>query len=1095
MLYHSRIVLRAATSLVAVMTFSLLITGAAGAATPASGTVAPANPSVSWDGPAKTAETAGPSKAQCAPDPAEPELLQNFCDDFILTVDVPATYWNTHQGGVQIDLTGISPAEDFDLYVFDKTGGQVGSSGNPGGVESVYLPCASHTGSPYVVRAVYFTTVDEGLGLPGYRASAQFQTADGECETAAEAEGGPATFVNNALTFAPATITSAHFLGAEPQVTIERRMPYTPTSAGIDPNRIFVDWPLSSRSGIGQLNRSLDGGDTFRLLFDRLCANRSRPNCLTHGGGDTENDVNYVSGNLYFSDQEVLANEALATSYDHGDSFLAQTAVANATSASDRQWIATTDNAFEYAPTKAIEGFLVYHVVPQQYIQAIDQTGAPIPQPVGQLTNVAQSGQLRVDNNASSPGHGWIYQPHIGFSPGGTYVGTAHSSGYANPLSWQDNKVSGGTTTSFPWVAIDDAGNAFIVWDNGGVVYLSYAAINDPANNPVVGGRPGTKWSPKVRVTPSSVGSAVFPEVTAGSAGRIGITYVGTEDWTGEPDNAPDDAEWHTYAAVIPDALSATPSVNTGIVTHRAMHIGNVCTSGTTCVTTGKDRSLLDMIDISFDEDGRLGIITMDNNSDSFHAAPGGTEDEGPFAHFTKQTSGLSVLAGKTINVSVPTGARADTAGDATWPNQAGASNLPSLDILNSSLGLENGQVVARLRLADAGGPAFARDLAAYNADLTCQPVISCQAERLQIVVRFMSGREIHHLSMDVGPDGVPRYFGGTLDGNDKLEGSASPTAVFAAGYHTDFTATGVISGGELVIRAPASGFGLGAGSALYSVTGFSMAGPNEANEILIDRIMRTVDASPPFDANLAEADLSLTKTDSPDPVPAGGNVTYTLTAANNGPSAATGVTITDTLPASVTFVSASSGCANSGGTVTCTIGTLASGATASRTITGRTTEVGTFTNTATVAGDQFDPNPTNNTASASTTVTAAADLAVTVTDAPDPAQLGQPLRYTIVVTNYGPSPASGVTLTVLLPKNAGYSFATTQQGKCTAKPSKSTVTCSIGTMVAGASVTVIIEVKPTAKGQLVTTASVKATSPADPNQANNAATATTTVQ
>ena len=242
-------------------------------------------------------------------------------------------------------------------------------------------------------------------------------------------------------------------------------------------------------------------------------------------------------------------------------------------------------------------------------------------------------------------------------------------------------------------------------------------------------------------------------------------------------------------------------------------------------------------------------------------------------------------------------------------------------------------------------------------------------------------------------------------------------------------------------------------------------------------------------------ADLSLTKTDSPDPVLAGADVTYTLTAKNNGPTSATGVTITDTLPASVTFVSASTGCTNNAGTVTCSVGTLANGKSASRTITVKSTQAGTLSNSATVRGDQYDPNSANNTATATTTVNPAADLAVTMTDAPDPAALGQPLRYTIVVTNNGPSTANGVTLSDALPKNAGYSSASTTQGTCSAKPEKRTVTCSLGTMVSGATVTVTIEVKPTAKGTATNTATVTATSPADPNTANNKATATTAVK
>ncbi len=124
-----------------------------------------------------------------------------------------------------------------------------------------------------------------------------------------------------------------------------------------------------------------------------------------------------------------------------------------------------------------------------------------------------------------------------------------------------------------------------------------------------------------------------------------------------------------------------------------------------------------------------------------------------------------------------------------------------------------------------------------------------------------------------------------------------------------------------------------------------------------------------------------------------------------------------------------------------------------------------------------------------------AADLSVTKTDSPDPVHIGQNLTYTITVRNSGPDAATGVTATDLLPKNAGFGSSSTTQGTCSLKPEKAMVSCSLGTLASGGTVTITINVKPTRKGQITNTVSVSSASPPDPNTANNTASATTTVQ
>ena len=114
-------------------------------------------------------------------------------------------------------------------------------------------------------------------------------------------------------------------------------------------------------------------------------------------------------------------------------------------------------------------------------------------------------------------------------------------------------------------------------------------------------------------------------------------------------------------------------------------------------------------------------------------------------------------------------------------------------------------------------------------------------------------------------------------------------------------------------------------------------------------------------------ADLSITNTDLPDPVLVGDTLTYTITVTNNGPVGATNVVVTDTLPGSVSLVSAP-GCTGSG-TLTCAVATLASGDSAILTITVTPTSAGDITNTASVAASESDPNTANNLATSTTTV------------------------------------------------------------------------------------------------------------------------------
>ncbi|HSB69493.1 MAG TPA: hypothetical protein VLT62_09190 [Candidatus Methylomirabilis sp.] len=120
-----------------------------------------------------------------------------------------------------------------------------------------------------------------------------------------------------------------------------------------------------------------------------------------------------------------------------------------------------------------------------------------------------------------------------------------------------------------------------------------------------------------------------------------------------------------------------------------------------------------------------------------------------------------------------------------------------------------------------------------------------------------------------------------------------------------------------------------------------------------------------------AVADLGVTIGGAPDPVVADESLTYTVTVTNNGLNPASGVTLLDALPAGVTLVSAipSQGACTGTTTITCGIGPLDSGGTATVTIVVTPAAPGTLTNTVTVMGNVDDSTPDNNTATAATTV------------------------------------------------------------------------------------------------------------------------------
>lgn len=243
----------------------------------------------------------------------------------------------------------------------------------------------------------------------------------------------------------------------------------------------------------------------------------------------------------------------------------------------------------------------------------------------------------------------------------------------------------------------------------------------------------------------------------------------------------------------------------------------------------------------------------------------------------------------------------------------------------------------------------------------------------------------------------------------------------------------------------------------------------------------------------ITEADLSIGKTDDIDPVLAGNNLTYTITVNNAGPSDATGVVVTDTLPAGVALVSTTGCTEDPGAAPTCTLGSIAAGASTSYSVTVNVDpgQSGTLSNQATVASAVDDPDGANNATTENTSIDSEADLAVTKIDDIDPIVAGELLTYTIAVTNNGPSDAVNVVASDSLPTGA-----TMQATSGCAEDPGGAPTCSLGGIAAGDTVQYTIEVAldPTLATGILTNTVAVASDTADPVGANDSTDETTNV-
>jgi uncharacterized repeat protein (TIGR01451 family) len=233
------------------------------------------------------------------------------------------------------------------------------------------------------------------------------------------------------------------------------------------------------------------------------------------------------------------------------------------------------------------------------------------------------------------------------------------------------------------------------------------------------------------------------------------------------------------------------------------------------------------------------------------------------------------------------------------------------------------------------------------------------------------------------------------------------------------------------------------------------------------------------------QADLALAKTVN-DPTPnVGETVTFTVTLTNNGPNAATNVSVADALPSGLTLVSATPSQGTYAGGVW-TVGTVAALAAPTLTLAALVVSPSAETNTATIShADQFDPDPGNNSATATVTPQQA-DLAVGKQVSNPTPNVGQTITYTVTVANNGPNTATNVALQDVLPAGVSYQSSSATEGSY----NPATSTWTVGSVAVGATQTLTITVLVVSPNPASNTASISHSDQFDPDTANNSDTA-----
>ena len=559
------------------------------AAVPTAGTlIAPAagqTSSLSWTGGPYTGATA---------DPAACTTLT--CDTFALTVNVPSTFYAANPNyAVKVGINWASSTNDFDLYVNDASGNTVCSSGQSNlttGNPSELADCGQLAAGTYTVKVVAFAVANTSYtGTATVAPEPTAPTGTGRYRS------GNFTFSNRMVLPGPPDLL-LNSQGTEPRVKTDAL------------GNIYAAAIQGVPAGT-DVWKSMDGGASFTYLgqpdgAQAAAALGARGAGL--GGGDEDLALG-ASGNVYVNSLW-LGSATQSSSFNGGATFFVNPFSSDEPLV-DREWIAGYGNSVLYLTTKQL-GASLNGTVSMLVAKSFDG-GVTFPQ-IKQVTTPlvgvqpGDQGNIEVDQN-----NGNVYTVFFDNSGLNLYIARSTDGGLTFDLKLvYTNTVS--MVNVFPSLAIDTAGNLYIVYSDAHNVFLTTSQDH------------GTTWSLPVRVSNGSgTKSAIGPWITAGSPGAVNITWWGTPALS----NNDSTAQWKVFFTQSQNALKTIPTF-AQTTASGVMHQGAICTNGTGCAAG--TRNLAEYFAPGLYTDGsELMVYPDDYNNPS------------PAATFVRQTGGTTV--------------------------------------------------------------------------------------------------------------------------------------------------------------------------------------------------------------------------------------------------------------------------------------------------------------------------------------------------------------------------------------------------------------------------------------------------------------------